>query len=619
MGKYQQLYKKLGGNISMNKSTIHIFSLVLAILLIIINPNIGQADTENSNSNTTTTTTNRTGDRIEGKDTKAIVVPDTGAPVAVGKPGETVTIELPLAINREYLPTTKYVLRNITIEPVIPVKQDEMNQWPFEITSTSYIKKLKDMTYGSMADIFYDFKISETVNKGLYPISFSINATVWRLDDINGTSIIEDVEFKIITYVNILEDGDRSQKINELGALAIAAVDENGAVISAPSGNAGERVKLRLPIVNNGGNLSNINITPVISTILDEWPFIVEAVNYGKTLGKMKTGEIGFLEYDFKISPNISEGAKPINFRATYKENDVYMESLFSAYINVAKGKPEEKELPDSVPKLIIIGYSTNPEEIYAEDDFELTLEFQNTSSSSTIKNAGIVLTLEPDGIMPGKGQSDTTYINSLKPKGTTSRTFKLRALPTAINPTSTIVVTMDYENEKVVKGTAVQGIVIPIKQNMDVSIEEPIIYDEDIGIGDPIAVSMAIINKGKTKVYNLEIDIEGDNLSILEKYYGGDLIPAGKHSADFQIVGTEAGNLSGNFIISYEDGEGELFQERKPFQLNILNETTNTEQIIQEEIKQPENNSIWSWIGGIGGLGAVAGALLYRFKWRKV
>ena len=70
--------------------------------------------------------------------------------------------------------------------------------------------------------------------------------------------------------------------------------------------------------------------------------------------------------------------------------------------------------------------------------------------------------------------------------------------MPTALNPTSTIAVTMDYENEKVVKGTAAQGIVISIKQKMEVSVEEPIIYDEDTAVGDPIAVSMAIVNKRK-------------------------------------------------------------------------------------------------------------------------
>ena len=65
-------------------------------------------------------------DKVEGPDKKAIVIADTGALAASGKPGETVTIELPLAVNREYLPTRKYVLRNITIEPVIPVKQEDM-------------------------------------------------------------------------------------------------------------------------------------------------------------------------------------------------------------------------------------------------------------------------------------------------------------------------------------------------------------------------------------------------------------------------------------------------------------------------------------------------------------
>ncbi len=594
----------------MKKKQYPILCLILAILMMAVTSNVIWADT------TTKPVVNQ--DKVEGADKKAIVIADTGASAASGKPGETITIELPLAVNREYLPTRKYVLRNITIEPVIPIKQEDMKKWPFQINQTSYVKKMEDMTYGSMADVFYSFKISETANKGLYPIAFLINATVWRLDDINGTNIKEDVEFQIVTYVNVLEDGSQSQKINELGALSIAAVDEDGAIIPAPSGNAGQRVKLRLPVVNNGGNLSNISITPVISTSLDEWPFVVEAVNYGKSLPDMKHGEIAFLEYNFKISPNISEGAKPINFRATYKENDVYMESLFSAYINVAKGKPEIKELPDSVPKLIVTGYSTEPEIIYAEDEFQLILNLRNTSYNSTIKNAGIVLTLEENSIMPAKGESDTKYINSLKPRGTTSCTFKLKALPTVLNPTSTIAVTMDYENEKVVKGTAAQGIVIPIKQKMEVSVEEPIIYDEDTVVGDPMAVSMAIVNKGRTKAFNLEIDIESEDILMFEKYYGGDLIPAGKHSADFQIIGGKTGTLTGDFVITYEDVDGEVFEERKPFQVEILIETSDKDKIIQEEIQQPKKNLVLPWVGGTGGIAAIVLGYLYRFKWRK-
>ena len=50
----------------------------------------------------------------------------------------------------------------------------------------------------------------------------------------------------------------------------------------------------------------------------------------------------------------------------------------------------------------------------------------------------------------------------------------------------------------------------------------------------------------------------------MFEKYYGGDLIPAGKHSADFQIIGGKTGTLTGDFVITYEDIDGEIFEERE-------------------------------------------------------
>lgn len=591
-------------------------TLAVLVFILMITLNFIYAD-DNETSNKKSNIPGQ--DKIETSDKKAIIIADTGAKAVSGKPGDKVRIELPLAVNREYIPSLNYVIRNITIEPMIPTERSEIEDWPFKIKNASYIKKMKDMTYNSRADVFYDFEISETAQKGTYPITFLVNATIWRKDDINKTQIKEDVEFELMVYVNVTDDGSESKIINELGALSIATVDKDGSIIPAPSGNAGERIKLKLPIINTGGTLTDINISPVISNSLDEWPFIVEVINYGKKIPKMNPGDVTTLEYEFRISPEITSGAKPINFRATYKENGMMGESLFSAYINVAKGKAEEKEpeeLPDSIPKLMIVSYTTDPETIYSGESFDLTLEFKNTSKNKSIKNAGIVLTLAEEELMPDIGESDSAYIDYLGPEKTATRTFKLKALPTAINPTSTIVVDMNYETPKITQGTQTQGIVLEIKQEVNIFVEEPTIYGSDSGINEPIAVTIPIVNKGKSKVLNLQVDVEGEGISMVERFYGGDLLPAAKSSADFQIICDKAGEIEGNFIISYEDIDGIEGIQKVPFKLEIQDKDYSGSEVVQDEIKPKKKKSkALAVTGGVGLLAAIGGGVYYVLR----
>lgn len=600
------------------------FAGILAILTFILfiftgYTSIAYAD-EDKNKDSNVKKVNTSGqDRIDTSDKKTIILADTGAKAVSGKPGGKIQIELPLAVNREYIPSLNYILRNITIEPVIPTDRSDIDDWPFEIKNASYIKQLQDMTYNSRADVFYDFEISKTAVKGTYPIPFLVNATIWRKDEINRTQIKEDVEFNLIAYVNVTDDGSESRVTNELGALVIATVDKDGTLISAPSGDAGERVKLKLPIVNNGGTLKDINITPVISNSLEEWPFVVEVINYGKKLPNMNPGDIAALDYEFRISPEISVGAKPINFRATYKENGTMKESLFSAYINVANGKLEKVEpieLPDSIPKLMIIGYTTNPDEIYSGESFNLTLEFQNASWTKSIENVGIALTLAEEELMPAKGESDSAYIDHLGPGKTTTRTFKLKALPTAINPTSTIVANMNYETAKVTQGMQTQGIVLEIKQEIDIFIEAPTIYGEEYVINEPIAVTIPIINKGKSKILNLQIDVEGEGISMVEKFYGGDLLPAAKNSADFQISCDRAGIITGDFLIIYEDLDGIEIVQRLPFELEIKDENYLGNKIIQDEVKPvKDKGKLPVAAAEVGSIGAIGGGIYLYLK----
>lgn len=118
--------------------------------------------------------------KIIPSDANALVLMDVGAQFPKGVPGQVVKIVLPLAVNKEYLPSEKYMLRNINIYPDVPADTSVSN-WPFELIYASDVQHLKDMSYNSTAEVWYEFKISEFASQGRYAVPFKVNATVPRI------------------------------------------------------------------------------------------------------------------------------------------------------------------------------------------------------------------------------------------------------------------------------------------------------------------------------------------------------------------------------------------------------------------------------------------------------
>lgn len=166
----------------------------------------------------------------------ALLLMDAGAQSPKAVPGQTVQVVLTLAVNREYLPSEKYVLRNITIQPDIP-KDSTKDTWPFDVKEASRVRHLDDMSYNSTAEVWYDFSVSQFAKKGVYPINFKVNATVWRQDSVNGSDITEDVQFTLNVFMTVTDNGDMSGVTSAIGPLNVAG-RENTAIAS-PTGSPG--------------------------------------------------------------------------------------------------------------------------------------------------------------------------------------------------------------------------------------------------------------------------------------------------------------------------------------------------------------------------------------------
>ena len=577
-----------------------------------------------SSSSTSTAATSFDGvkpndnDKVVSSNVHALLIADAGVSAPTAKPGENAEILMPLVVNREYLPSDLYFLRNITIEPSIPTTIKDIGNWPFDITSISYVRHLDDMTYNSRADVEYSIPVSQTAKKGVYPIDFTIWATVWRYDEMNGTDIQEDVKFTVTIYVNVTEDGADSGVTSDRGALTTVSVDEDGQHIAAPRGNSGQRIKYTPPLVNRGKNLTEITIAPKVSSNLNECPFVVEQTNYGQTIPDMAPGDTVMVEFDFQLSPYATQGNKPVTFECTYKENGTQKTCEVTSFVYVVYGYEEPNTA--SAPPVHIESYSLTVDgkpvnQLFAGDEAILSMTIRNDDPNVNARKVRIGASIDTKVLLFTMGETDTKYVDVIESGKSADISYKITVANEAAEGPTNFSVTLNYENWEVTQASASQTLPLIVKQPVRVEDGEPTIYDSDAKPEEPIAMSLSVVNKGRSKIYNVSVDIEGKGLSMYEDYYGGDVLPAAKLNPDILVSSTTAGKCSGNLLVHYEDSEGEAYTETVPVSFTVaeqpvVQQPEQNDQIESEPIEQPKKKlSTGAILGGGAAILALGGA----------
>ena len=542
-------------------------------------------------------------------DANALILMDVGAQSPKGVPGDIVTIVLPMAVNKEYLPSERYMLRNINVIPAIPTDTSVSN-WPFDIIDAGSTRHLQDMSYNSTAEVYFDFRISQFAKKGVYPVNFKVNATVWRMDDVNGTTVTEDVTFNLCVYVTITDDGNMSGVTTSFGCLQIAGTNLSGTQ-SISTAKPGQTITLKVPVVNVGGDLTNVTINPVVSTNLDEFPFVVKSTNLAKSYDSWKSREIKYLEYTFTIADKVTSGNKVIRFNATYFENKAAAEGNFSTQITIVNGYTQpEQETPTAMSVMVesykLYVQGTEASGLLAGEEAELVLTIRNNSTTDTARKVltNLVFANSP-GLTLCPGSTDSAYIDSIRPGGTQTARLKIMAKPDADAGYSLLGIGLTYEGREHTMGTASQNIMIPVSQKMDLQVGTPSVYGKQVK-GREGTISLQLMNMGRGKAMNIRI-IASDGLQQAAPTYVGDIPAGGSATADVAAVFTKIGAYMGTLVVQYEDTNGQLYTATAQVQLNVEDpENSNNNAVDPNQGGNGSGNGGGNGSGGSGFFGTI-------------
>jgi hypothetical protein len=414
-----------------------------------------------------------------------------------------------------------------------------------------------------------------------------------------------------------------------------SSVDSNGVCVLTPSGDYGDQLEVRLPLTCTNGYVYDLKVTPVLSNDIEKFPFDIDLVDYTLSYpGSIGRGQVVEFLYHLRLSKKATVGVKQVDFNVTYRNDEGDLKSgTVSLFVNVRKGlsPTSDKDTTTSVPKLIIESYKLSSDKIYAGETFDLEFTIKNTSDSTNLQNVQIHIkdAGETATIVPASGGSNTLYISKIGKGQSSSQKVSLQTAPDATAKAYTLNVDFSYESASTnAAHTANETIAVPILQKIRLRCDEPTVYDEVSYLNSGTSMSIKMYNMGRSSVYNCIVEVEGNGLQLEESYFGGTLSAGSTLAADISVIPSEAGDIQGTVVISYEDVYGEPGEERLPFTLHVEDPNAGMENMEGMEGMGGEGmeggmtdpgmeggSKGFPWWGWVIGAGALGGGGFFGFK----
>ena len=322
-------------------------------------------------------------------------------------------------------------------------------------------------------------------------------------------------------------------------------------------------------------NLSDVDLASTLATVTPSSGLMIADNSATYLLGAIPAGGTVTFDVRVKAPGDIDSVAQSLNVSLKYN----YMQGRATTQGTTEENIPlsavatpgaDGNQLAASTPNIIISNYSFGGSQVTAGTTFDLTLEFQNTSSSKRVEN--IVMTLDTGTALAITSSSNSFHFPKLSAGGKLSQTVNLQALPDAPSAPAAISVRFSYEyvdNSTRQNVTVDQTISLPVYQldrfelTQDSTSIEAWQYEEAY-------LTLSYVNKGKSTVYNVAAELVGD-IGAASRVQNIGNIDAGKSGTiDFIITPEMTGENECTLIVTYEDDAMQLLQKEFTFQVNV-------------------------------------------------
>ena len=333
---------------------------------------------------------------------------------------------------------------------------------------------------------------------------------------------------------------------------------------------------------NSPATVYNVKASMILDPDSTKFPFEINDANYDRMFEKIAVDETVSLDYSFAIREDTYTGYYPISMKIYYSDSSTgselaNYETKFYVRVHNKEKEDEYEEFNEhdrTKARLIIDGFTTNPETIVAGEAFELILNVKNASSS--VPASDILMTVESEKasespVFSTAAGSSSVSISSLGAGQTQEVRLRLSSRAGVDQRSYGLTFKAKYDSPEFKNAEETMNVDIPIRQIPRLNTGTFEIMPEAISVGEESNVMFGINNTGKVTLYNVMVKFEADSIQTTDTYVGN-IKPGETGNVDCMVTGEAPTADEGKIkvTISYEDENGEVSKEQKEMSLFV-------------------------------------------------
>ncbi len=395
----------------------------------------------------------------------------------------------------------------------------------------------------------------------------------------------------------------------------------------------GEQTFVVLSLINLGKtDITDVVVTPTVSNDRTKWPFDINQAYDAQTIQIIQSADDTMDAFNkrmdigwyFNVRQDVLTGCYPLTFHATYYQSGALVETDVTTYINIKGANPNKTLIEDpdkkaSNPRIIVTGYRTEPEVVYAGSTFKLSVSVKNTSKATAVENVLFNLEATVEGkdadatysaFLPTSGSS-SVYTERISPGETYDMSIEMEAKSDLSQKPYVLTVNMKYDTEDQINMSDVAHVSVPIKQEAKIDTGAAEIMPESIAVGEQSNVMFSVFNTGKTTLYNVKVTYESASVESGITYLGN-IAPGATQNVDSMLTGIAPDTGEGivKAVITYEDEAGNETRFEKDLNLMVYEMVMDNgmmEDMPVEPVEEEPKKKGLPLVGILGGAAAVA------------
>ena len=339
-----------------------------------------------------------------------------------------------------------------------------------------------------------------------------------------------------------------------------------------------------------------------------DFPFDINEANYDREFAVVNSGETISPSYSMAIKSNTASAYYPLSYTVSYKTapgSNVSVSDTYSFYVNIRNSsmiQVNQEKLGDfnandrTKARLIVSAYRTEPEQVYAGQEFKLFLTMKNASTSIAASNILFTLTSEKSqdaAVFSIKDGANSFVVNSLAAGAETELAITVKA-NAGVDPKSYVMsINEKYDSPAFKNAEEKVDIDIPVYQTARMGFSNFSVTPESVSVGSESNAMFGINNTGKVILYNVQAVFQSDYIKKATAYVGN-IKPGETGNVDVMLSAVKA-TMDDDTIpveIQYEDVNGNKYSEKTEINLSITEQAEENKMDIPDDMDVQEKNS---------------------------